>query len=194
MGSPPHVRGKEVFDFYFAGVFGITPACAGKSNSRCPVLPLSEDHPRMCGEKDTVGLSSTNQVGSPPHVRGKGSPWLCLRFLLRITPACAGKRNPCWNRWAITQDHPRMCGEKLSDLPPQKSTLGSPPHVRGKVNRTFAIPASKGITPACAGKRSTKKRFGRVLWDHPRMCGEKGAAPCQRFIVLGSPPHVRGKV
>ena len=32
-GSPPHVRGKGILDVRRAGVFGITPACAGKSAS-----------------------------------------------------------------------------------------------------------------------------------------------------------------
>jgi hypothetical protein len=51
LGSPPRVRGK-VFH-YLAPCFldGITPACAGKSNSIAVILLASKDHPRVCGEK-----------------------------------------------------------------------------------------------------------------------------------------------
>ena len=51
MGSPPHVRGKEVqiHDHLWAG--RITPACAGKSKSTFIGQSPAEDHPRMCGEK-----------------------------------------------------------------------------------------------------------------------------------------------
>ena len=31
-GSPPHVRGKDVFVHYVIDTPGITPACAGKRN------------------------------------------------------------------------------------------------------------------------------------------------------------------
>ena len=52
---------------------------------------------------------------------------------LRITPACAGKTTSHWFIYFLTKDHPRMCGENLA-LPAGKRTIvGSPPHVRGKL-------------------------------------------------------------
>ena len=51
LGSPPPVRGKEVFSTHPVASSGITPACAGKRISR-EITPISsEDHPRLCGEK-----------------------------------------------------------------------------------------------------------------------------------------------
>ena len=50
-GSPPHVRGKVLREYDSAVFHGITPACAGKSNSLGYNLTKTEDHPRMCGEK-----------------------------------------------------------------------------------------------------------------------------------------------
>ena len=32
-----------------------------------------------------------------------------------------------------------------------------------------------------------------ILWDHPRLCGEKFSASYIRSFVLGSPPPMRGK-
>ena len=50
-GSPPHVRGKVVSCDNAVLLFGITPACAGKSTSNQAAHCSKKDHPRMCGEK-----------------------------------------------------------------------------------------------------------------------------------------------
>ena len=50
-GSPPRVRGKECGAVKAAMISRITPACAGKSISRCLCALPKRDHPRVCGEK-----------------------------------------------------------------------------------------------------------------------------------------------
>ena len=89
-----------------------------------------------------------------------------------------------------------MCGEKKSQIKSALAKLGSPPHVRGKVQKNCLQSSTTGITPACAGKSSWKevdkanvedhpacagKSFGlhcqnQNSEDHPRMCGEKEIA------------------
>ena len=49
-GSPPHVRGKLSLKCRCFCLFGITPACAGKTDLRAQHQVAIEDHPRMCGE------------------------------------------------------------------------------------------------------------------------------------------------
>ena len=71
-GSPPRVRGKAGFRLIFANGFGITPACAGKSNMASVI--------RNCKQ------------GSPPRVRGKELSFARPVARWGITPACAGKR------------------------------------------------------------------------------------------------------
>ena len=93
---------------------------------------------------------------------------------MRITPACAGKSTTAPSPIMQMQDHPRMCGEKY---------LGAPVAMRGC-----------RITPACAGKSSCTVFIFYPHWDHPRMCGEKLTHARTLRILLGSPPHVRGKV
>ena len=45
--------------------------------------------------------------------------------------------------------------------------------MRGKVDNSSEDVGENGITPAYAGK-SLSVRFPRLLlWDHPRVCGEK---------------------
>ena len=47
----PRVRGKDLRHLGNVQPFGITPACAGKRLVYVSAPVLSQDHPRMCGEK-----------------------------------------------------------------------------------------------------------------------------------------------
>ena len=66
-----------------------------------------------------------------------------------------------------------MCGEKLLNIWFQLCAAGSPPHVRGKVTKSFEEHGFVRITPACAGKRCFFACVYTFFEDHPRMCGEK---------------------
>ena len=147
----------------------------------------------MCGEKCFFRPALFAMLGSPPHVRGKELVPETLKLLKGITPACAGKRRLSVRRGVWLEDHPRMCGEKTKESFYRSTSLGSPPHVRGKVSIEATSAPSSRITPACAGKRKSKSRgqnFARITpacagkravqstptkacLDHPRMCGEK---------------------
>ena len=50
-GSPPRVRGKAGNAAFEGGNLGITPACAGKSETSASRNGPFRDHPRVCGEK-----------------------------------------------------------------------------------------------------------------------------------------------
>ena len=72
-GSPPRVRGKAGGCRTAAASSGITPAYAGKravANFRPGTI---RDHPRVCGEKTCLIMSSRFWMGSPPRMRGKVS-------------------------------------------------------------------------------------------------------------------------
>ena len=66
----------------------------------------------MCGEKGQLIPFYVDEVGSPPHVRGKGFITLTYDDEHGITPACAGKRMQAFRFLHAKWDHPRMCGEK----------------------------------------------------------------------------------
>ena len=65
--------------------------------------------------------------------------------------------------------------------------------MRGKAVLAVEKRGHTGITPAYAGKRYSCKRPHFPMWDHPRICGEKGTRNCCRRSTKGSPPHMRGK-
>ena len=72
--------------------------------------------------------------------------------------------------------------------------IGSPPHMRGKVQVQAKPSSGQGITPAHAGKSCGQSLQERGRQDHPRTCGEKLKGKQGQKQAKGSPPHMRGKV
>ena len=89
-GSSPHARGtpRGARADRFPGRF--IPACAG--NARFPFRKSSEYtvHPRMRGERVSVGLDAARSSGSSPHARGTRLRAQLVRAGGRFIPACAG--------------------------------------------------------------------------------------------------------
>ena len=65
--------------------------------------------------------------------------------------------------------------------------------MRGKVDNNITYENGAGITPAYAGKRSSRCSAMHRRRDHPRLCGEKHSTFVIRSKRLGSPPPMRGK-
>ena len=86
-------------------------------------------------------------------MRGKVADFFHGAGKLRITPAYAGKSFFHHQPRHQVPDHPRLCGEKVTNGGGVVYQLGSPPPMRGK--------AELNVTP------------NRLLGDHPRLCGEK---------------------
>ena len=91
-GSPPRMRGKGTQYASCRVSYGITPAYAGKRLGLFCVPGRNRDHPRVCGEKPDAGGLRLHDAGSPPRMRGKGTPSMGSSLYSGITPAYAGKR------------------------------------------------------------------------------------------------------
>ena len=85
-------------------------------------------------------------------MRGKADVELNPLQDVRITPAYAGKRFPYRYLGFYSQDHPRLCGEKINIFQILGNWLGSPPPMRGKAPAYDPKQANNRITPAYAGK------------------------------------------
>lgn len=149
--------------------------------------------PRVCGEKLYTPCVIAPSVGSPPRMRGKGYDVVSRLCRVRITPACAGKRDKTGWTTTCPRDHPRMCGEKRGLILRITALQGSPPRMRGKALENGGGSLDVRITPACAGKSHFATNFHLNKRDHPRMCGEKWDKLPREIKQKGSPPHVRGK-
>ena len=167
------MRGKEPIVLRSFGHHGITPAYAGKSFTLTNAICSPPDHPRICGEKLMNISTPTALQGSPPRMRGKGVGAAHFAGDHGITPAYARK----------------------SETAAGHSTAGSgsPPHMQGKEMPKGLVHRAAGITPAYAGKSLRRCRSAASCRDHPRICGEKKTGLRISDVLLGSPPHMRGK-
>ena len=152
VGSPPRMRGKDGSCAYSFIPAGITPAYAGKRAGRKKHVGKGEDHPRVCGEKASFISSRKLPLGSPPRMRGKERRLTKVPSPKGITPAYAGKRNTERGYENGAEDHPRVCGEKLTYIPTGQTIQRSPPRMRGKGIDANRSDFRQGITPAYAGK------------------------------------------
>ena len=153
-GSPPRMRGKASQLEFSVKAHRITPAYAGKSHQSKKPRLHSQDHPRVCGEKEPWQKAGAMFAGSPPRMRGKEIEFNSLESRNRITPAYAGK--------------------SLLIALFYRRREGSPPRMRGKVVMWVLRKLPFGITPAHAGKSLLPTVHGLLSRDHPRACGEKG--------------------
>ena len=76
---------------------------------------------------------------------------------------------PQMRSWA----HPRVCGENL--------------------DKWIGLRLFRWLTPACAGKTSSRRLPRLPRAAHPRVCGENVGAGHEGGVDGGSPPRVRGK-
>ena len=113
---------------------GITPAYAGKRDLVISESGDIEDHPRVCGEKQSRQRCRMSRTGSPPRMRGKAQHHRPAVHRHGITPACAGKSPGSFSCRSGPRDHPRVCGEKMVSMIPHRRSRGSPPRVRGKAH------------------------------------------------------------
>ena len=173
------MRGKGAAARAGLRAVGITPACAGKSASADCSISIKSDHPRVCGEKATVSITSPQNRGSPPHMRGKVTVFCCAVGAHGITPAHAGKSLCRQIPSPENGDHPRVCGEKSTSSAARMRPTGSPPRMRGKVHKEVCDKLRLGITPAYAGKSGTVGRSmeHRYPW---KLCGIPAAHGCPR--------------
>ena len=171
---------------------GITPACAGNTETRRSDLSVKRDHPRMRGEYFDENKKVIVEQGSPPHARGILYEYVLSLYPIGITPACAGNT---WQRSpsaVADRDHTRMRGEYSCTVISQARDTGSPPHARGIRTDCGNDGYQIGITPACAGNTTRIAILSDFNWDHPRMRGEYAMQIESDRSVQGSPPHARG--
>ena len=126
-------------------------------------------------------------------MRGKARPRTIWQKRSGITPAYAGKRASASPAPSVHWDHPRVCGEKGRITRGRTTHQGSPPRMRGKVYEYVHDKLRLGITPAYAGKSLQCLVLDGVVWDHPRVCGEKTKITNIIRRATGSPPRMRGK-
>ena len=146
--------------------------------------PTQRNNPACAGKAATMERQ-LRRGGTTPHVRGIGSVDVFLRWLRWDQPRIRGEYGygddaPWLQRGKLassllaplTQEQPRVCGEKASSHERSKNPRGTTPRMRGKglVARTLEKPL--GNNPACAGNTFPGSSPSTRSREQPRVCGE----------------------
>ena len=154
----------------------IIPADAGSTRIPRPEQPLTQDHPRGCGEhgRRTTGLKASSRCrsGSSPRMRGAQDGDLYVYGCRGIIPADAGSTEAASSSWMNLQDHPRGCGEHWLWTRVEGSYAGSSPRMRGALRQPWRLSIRMRIIPADAGSTNGYFDLTDECVDHPRGCGE----------------------
>ena len=126
-------------------------------------------------------------------MRGKLRLPLTWHRCVRNIPAYAGKTwapSPIMRR---TPEHPRVCGENVSNAKRWARSSGTSPRMRGKLaDWTCANFGDRNI-PAYAGKTFKSAWSPSTSSEHPRVCGENGVQTVAMPPRVGTSPRMRGK-
>ena len=150
-GSSPRMRGARRVHDDAAPRVGIIPAYAGSTRAASSTAMSSRDHPRVCGEHRRSCTPRWSREGSSPRMRGAPSPTPALARRMRIIPAYAGSTYLSIVSTKPNRDHPRVCGEHISEWAANQAETGSSPRMRGAQASTPVPKEYDGIIPAYAG-------------------------------------------
>ena len=190
-GSPPLTREEHDVASLKNLETGITPAYAGRTVSVFWHDQNMRDHPRLRGKNCLPASQNSLALGSPPLTREELQTGVIGQFIIRITPAYAGRTTTHHLIFGEGWDHPRLRGKNLKQDPYNLEIIGSPPLTREELRRTSLHEPNTRITPAYAGR--TPLFHSRMFSprDHPRLRGKNFEKMNYPLISRGSPPLTR---
>ncbi len=191
-GPSSRVRGAAAGGEPRLAVAGTIPAGAGSRVRLRGGVGRSRDHPRGCGEQRSSGDSLSTYTGPSPRVRGAVEPAAVADAIRGTIPAGAGSRSARSPSRRRTWDHPRGCGEQVTQPPPAGCAVGPSPRVRGAVAVTVLLRIGAGTIPAGAGSSTTASSSVTRRRDHPRGCREQALTPMSLARSRGPSPRARG--
>ena len=186
------MRGAQRTTLDYTSQKRIIPADAGSTSVLIFQRPMSQDHPRGCGEHSAEIGVFPSSPGSSPRMRGAQYQCRFDQILCRIIPADAGSTYGRARPWCRYRDHPRGCGEHLSWGRKVYPAMGSSPRMRGARPGVVAALVAGGIIPADAGSTWRWSHCRPAGQDHPRGCGEHADAAHGMNLHCGSSPRMRG--
>ena len=191
-GSSPRMRGAPLFIIFILSIVGIIPADAGSTVLQTSERLEDQDHPRGCGEHSASPKPGIMTLGSSPRMLGAQNYESQRIDRTGIIPADAGSTAISQSGIPCPKDHPRGCGEHMTDAMPGQMNQGSSPRMRGALPSRHSSSFSVRIIPADAGSTARSCGPATVWGDHPRGCGEHLITPHEIRCRLGSSPRMRG--
>ena len=175
IGSPPCVRGRVRIRCDAIRGQRFTPVRTGKRTPAVGSTHRAAVHPRAYGEESWYSRSIVQPAGSPPCVRGRDPGRLGRWRRCRFTPVRTGKRNATLAVDVENTVHPRAYGEELQVCVNVRSSVGSPPCVRGRGWVRMLLLQGRRFTPVRTGKRQRQHGERCRVAVHPRAYGEENS-------------------
>ena len=172
-GSPPCVRGRVRQAGVRTANGRFTPVHTGKRSSHSDDYAGSTVHPRAYGEECGVVWLFLVVLGSPPCIRGRVHVFRILSAASRFTPVHTGKRYLRGRPVLAFSVHPRAYGEELRKKFVDTCTAGSPPCIRGRVDKPTHQDRCRRFTPVHTGKSLNRMPQCLTSPVHPRAYGEE---------------------
>ena len=187
------MRGKQGYQAITTSAIRNIPAYAGKTTSGSAGRQTWKEHPRVCGENQSLGRGDAACFGTSPRMRGKPAPWPVQTFQMRNIPAYAGKTHTHEILTKHSMEHPRVCGENCYSFSWGLLNPGTSPRMRGKPSAWVYPSCGIRNIPAYAGKTMCETSKMLVFTEHPRVCGENGVLCSCEALPIGTSPRMRGK-
>ncbi len=130
-GSSPHTRGTRYIIHEIPDPARFIPAYAGNAALRGGRSRATAVHPRIRGERGGCPGFGRQVGGSSPHTRGTRQHSRSSSFDPRFIPAYAGNASRSSRTRASDAVHPRIRGERSTNIKEGSGDAGSSPHTRG---------------------------------------------------------------
>jgi len=192
-GPSPRARGRPCADVSGTVRERTIPACAGPTAAAAVDGGQVEDHPRVRGADELLGVPVGGPVGPSPRARGRRGMTYTLMDWFWTIPACAGPTQAAAGVNGARRDHPRVRG--ADRWGPYCATLrsGPSPRARGRRRDRREHRPEQGTIPACAGPTRSMRCARTRSGDHPRVRGADLPAMTRRHAARGPSPRARGR-
>ena len=150
-GSSPHTRGTLAHAARPVHQARFIPAYAGNARPDRMAMLTMTVHPRIRGERSSVGAATFSIGGSSPHTRGTQRPRPDRGRRERFIPAYAGNARQEKRSTHFRSVHPRIRGERRQGFNPPIQCGGSSPHTRGTHLWSGQVVRQNRFIPAYAG-------------------------------------------
>ena len=192
-GSSPRVRSRPHAMIIVNSGVGIISACAEQTEELAVIVPIPEDHLRVCGADARETMRVVNETGSSPRVRSRRRGTHGDSAHPGIISACAEQTTNRWQGVYQPWDHLRVCGADTDNGDGTWDIQGSSPRVRSRRSCRYWCWFRRGIISACAEQTPSLCMIPTTTWDHLRVCGADDTLTLELRALPGSSPRVRSR-
>ncbi len=110
-----------------------TPTYVGTTPGPDFMRLVIEEHPHVCGDNEMRPVRLKIGWGTPPRMWGQLQQSMPGKIAVRNTPTYVGTTALAIANFAVTTEHPHVCGDNGFVHVPELSKTGTPPRMWGQL-------------------------------------------------------------